>query len=42
MLVAVAITVLGSGNVHWFDAALVGYLFGSLFAIFAVVYRYLI
>ena len=42
VLVAVAIAVLGSGNLRWFDAALVGYLFGSLFAIFAVVYRYLI
>ncbi|MGE3447775.1 MAG: hypothetical protein AB7H92_09375 [Microbacteriaceae bacterium] len=42
VLVAVAIAVLGSGNLRWFDAALVGYLFGVLFAIFAVVYRYLI
>src|SRR5690606_15306373 len=41
-LVALAIAVLGSGNLRWFDAALVGYLFGTLFAIFAVVYRYLI
>ena len=42
MLVAVAIAVLGSGNLRWFDAALVGYLFGTLSAIFAVIYRYLI
>ena len=42
VLVAVAIAILGSGNLRWFDAALVGYLFGTLFAIFAVVYRYLI
>jgi len=42
VLVAVAIAVLGSGNLRWFDAALVGYLFGTLFAIFAVIYRYLI
>jgi hypothetical protein len=42
VLVALAIAVLGSGNLRWFDAALVGYLFGTLFAIFAVVYRYLI
>jgi hypothetical protein len=42
VLVAVAVAVLGSGNLRWFDAALVGYLFGTLFAIFAVVYRYLI
>lgn len=42
VLVAVAIAILGSGQLRWFDAALVGYLFGTLFAIFAVVYRYLI
>jgi len=42
VLVALAIAVLGSGRLRWFDAALVGYLFGTLFAIFAVVYRYLI
>jgi hypothetical protein len=42
VLVALAVAVLGSSNLRWFDAALVGYLFGSLFAIFAVVYRYLI
>jgi nitrate reductase gamma subunit len=42
VLVALGIAVLGSGNLRWFDAALVGYLFGSLFAVFAVVYRYLV
>ena len=42
VLLALAIAVLGSGNLRWFDAALVGYLFGTLFAIYAVVYRYLI
>lgn len=42
VLVALAIAILGSGNLRWFDAALVGYLFGTLFAIFGVVYRYLI
>ena len=42
VLVSLAVAVLGSGNLRWFDAALVGYLFGTLFAIFAVVYRYLI
>ena len=42
VLVTVALAILGSGNLRWFDAALVGYLFGTLFAIFAVVYRYLI
>jgi hypothetical protein len=40
--VAIAVAILGSGRLRWFDAALVGYLFGTLFAIFAVVYRYLI
>lgn len=40
--IAVAVAILGSGNLRWFDAALAGYLFGSLFAIFGVVYRYLI
>lgn len=39
---AVAIAVAGSVNLRWFDAALVGYLFGTFFAIFAVVYRYLV
>lgn len=39
---AVALAVLGSGNLRWFDAALVGYLFGTFFAIFGVVYRYLV
>jgi hypothetical protein len=42
VLVALAVAIVGSGNLRWFDAALVGYLFGTLFAIFAVVYRYLI
>jgi hypothetical protein len=42
VVVSLAIAVLGSGNLRWFDAALVGYLFGTLFAIFAVVYRYLV
>jgi hypothetical protein len=42
VLVAVAIAILGSGNLRWFDSALIGYLFGTLFAVFAVVYRYLI
>ena len=42
VVVAVAVAVLGSGNLRWFDAALVGYLFGALFGIFGVVYRYLV
>lgn len=35
-----AITFLGSGELVWFDAALVGYLFGLVFAAFGIVYRY--
>ena len=38
--VALALVALGSGGLRWFDAALVGYLFGTLFAIFGTVYRY--
>jgi hypothetical protein len=40
VLVALAFIALGSGGLRWFDAALVGYLFGTLFAIFGTVYRY--
>ncbi|MFN8035430.1 MAG: MFS transporter [Acidimicrobiia bacterium] len=38
--VLLAITFFGSGSLVWFDAALVGYLFGLLFAAFGIVYRY--
>jgi nitrate reductase gamma subunit len=38
--VAVLMVALGSGGLRWFDAALAGYLFGTLFAIFGTVYRY--
>ncbi len=38
--VVLAITFLGSGELVWFDAALVGYLFGVVFAAFGIVYRY--
>jgi hypothetical protein len=40
--VAVALVLgwLGSGGLRWFDAALAGYLLGTLFAIFGTVYRY--
>jgi nitrate reductase gamma subunit len=38
--VAVLLGVLGSGGLRWFDAALAGYLLGTLFAIFGTVYRY--
>jgi nitrate reductase gamma subunit len=40
VVVALAIAIVGSVNLRWFDAALVGYLFGTLFAIFGIVYRY--
>ena len=38
--VVVALTFIGSDRLVWFDAALVGYLFGVLFAVFGVLYRY--
>lgn len=38
--ILLAITLFGSGGLVWFDAALVGYLFGLIFATFAIVYRY--
>ncbi len=38
--IVVAITILGSDRLVWFDAALVGYLFGVVFAVFGVIYRY--
>ena len=38
--VVVAVTFVGSDRLVWFDAALVGYLFGVVFAVFGVVYRY--
>ena len=38
--VVIALTLIGSDRLAWFDAALVGYLFGLLFAVFGVVYRY--
>lgn len=37
---ALALGWLGSGGLRWFDAALAGYLLGTLFAIFGTVYRY--
>lgn len=42
VVAALLIAVVGSGNLRWFDAALVGYLFGTVFAIFGVSYRYLV
>jgi nitrate reductase gamma subunit len=38
--VVLAITFIGSDGLEWFDAALIGYLFGVIFAVFGVIYRY--
>jgi hypothetical protein len=38
--VVVALTLVGSDRLAWFDAALVGYLFGLIFAVFGIIYRY--
>jgi hypothetical protein len=35
----VSFTFIGSDQLVWFDAALVGYLSGTIFAVFGVVYR---
>jgi hypothetical protein len=36
----IALTIVGSDRLVWFDAALTGYLFGVVFAVFGVAYRY--
>ena len=36
----VVLIALGSRGFHWFDAALIGYAVGSVFALAAVVYKY--
>src|SRR5690606_18556976 len=38
--VVLAFTFIGSDGLVWFDAALVGYLFGVVFLVFGVTYRY--
>jgi hypothetical protein len=38
--VVIVLTFFGSGRLVWFDAALVGYLFDTIFAVFGVTYRY--
>ena len=38
--IVIAMTFIGSDRLVWFDAALVGYLFGVVFAVFGVAYRY--
>jgi hypothetical protein len=40
--VAILLVAAGSGGLRRFDAALTAYLFGTLFAIFAVTYRYIV
>lgn len=35
-----AVTFVGSDGLLWFDAALIGYLFGIIFMVFGVIYRY--
>ena len=42
VLAVLAVAVVGSGFLRWFDAALVGYLFGTVFAVFGVAYRYVV
>ena len=38
--ITIAIAFVGSDGLVWFDAALVGYLFGIIFMVFGVAYRY--
>lgn len=38
--ITLALTFVGSDGLAWFDAALIGYLFGIIFMVFGVVYRY--
>jgi nitrate reductase gamma subunit len=40
VLITLAIAFLGSEQLAWFDAALIGYLFGVVFMVFGVIYRY--
>lgn len=36
----IAVTFVGSDRLVWFDAALIGYLYGVIFMVFGVIYRY--
>jgi nitrate reductase gamma subunit len=38
--IVIAITFFGTDGLVWFDAALIGYLFGIIFMVFGVAYRY--
>ena len=40
--IVIAITFVGSDGLVWFDAALIGYLFGIIFMVFGVAYRYIV
>jgi len=40
VVLAIGVAAAGSQGLRWFDAALIGYLFGTLFAVFGIVYRY--
>lgn len=42
VLAVVAITFFGSVQLVWFDAALIGYLYGVIFFVFGVIYRYVV
>lgn len=42
VLVLLVVVFIGSEGLRWFDAALAPYLFGTLLAVFAVVYRYVV
>lgn len=42
VMVTLGLVILGSSGLTWFDAALVGYLAGTLFAIFGTIYRYVV
>ncbi len=42
VMLTLGLVVLGSSGLTWFDAALIGYLVGTLFAIFGTVYRYVV
>ncbi|CAN5804738.1 hypothetical protein BH23ACT4_BH23ACT4_12280 [soil metagenome] len=42
VVVLLVFVYIGSEGLRWFDAALVPYLFGTLLAVFAVIYRYVV
>ncbi|WP_116997069.1 MFS transporter [Desertimonas flava] len=40
VVITMAVTFVGSDRLVWFDAALIGYLYGVIFMVFGVIYRY--